>query len=120
MKTNLNTENLDLSPDGSLVTGLVSARSENRCQNGDLAKPNNVWRNLRKIWIGGNLVLLALGFATLGILSLASRHYEGEINGISDPFILLSSTISILFSAGFLVVACLYWNRPRVSSASQS
>lgn len=119
MKTNLNAKNLELSPDVSLVASVVPAPSEKGFRNGSACQPINVWRNLREIWIGGNLVVLALGFATLGILSLTSRHYEGEINGMSNPLVVLSSTISMLFSAAFLVVACLYWNRPRVSSASQ-
>jgi hypothetical protein len=118
MKTDLNTENLELFPDVSLVGGFVSSRAKKGFKRGKFSKPNNVWRNFQEIWIGGNLVLLALGFATLGILSLTSRHYEGEVNLVSDTFVMLSSIISILLSAAFLVVACLYWNRPRVSSVS--
>jgi hypothetical protein len=118
MKTNLNIEDSELLPDDSLVAGLAS-RAETGFKRGNLSKPNVVWRNLHEIWIGGNLVVLALGFATLGILSLTSKHYEGEINGASNTLVIISSTISILLSAAFLVVACLFWKRPRVSSASQ-
>jgi hypothetical protein len=120
MKTNSITDNLELFPDVSLVASVVSSRTQKGSKWGKPSRPIFVWRNLREIWIGGNLVILALGFATLGILSLTSRHYEGEINGMSNTLVMLSSTISMLFSAAFLVVAWLYWNRPRVSGASQS
>jgi len=109
MRTNSNTENLELYPDVSLMT-----RTGKGPKRGNPSKWTNIWRALHEIWIGGNLVILAFGFATLGILSLTNKYHQAESNGTSNTLVMLSSTISMLFSAAFLVIACLYWNRPKV------
>jgi hypothetical protein len=113
MKTNSNTENLEILPNVSSETILVSSQTEKELKRGNPLKSANVWGALHKIWIGGSLVILALGFATLGILSLTNSYQQAEINGMSNTLLMLSSTISMLFSATFLVIAYLYWNRPR-------
>jgi hypothetical protein len=75
----------------------------------------NISTNLPRVWIGGSLVIQGFGFAALGILSLVS---EGEINRMSNTFVIISSAISMLVSATFLVIAFFYWTRPRISAIS--
>ena len=72
------------------------------------AAAQNNW--LEKTSTSISMVILALGFATLGLVSFTTKYQEGVANGLpfENAFSMISGTISILIGTTFLVVAYLY------------
>ena len=69
--------------------------------------------NLKRISAGLSLVMLALGFFLLGILSFVNRP-QGELvmaSALEKSCVVLGSAVSVLAGAVFLFAACIYWNR---------
>jgi hypothetical protein len=70
-------------------------------------------RNLKRISAGISLVMLALGFSVLGILSFLHRA-RGELaiaSDLEENCRVAGSAVSVLAGAIFLVAACIYWSR---------
>lgn len=69
-------------------------------------------KDLNKILTSGSLIILALGFAALGLLSFNNYH-AAEVANISSDHVLstIGSLSSILVGVIFLVAVCLYWSR---------
>lgn len=69
--------------------------------------------NLKRISAGLSLVMLALGFFLLGILSFIQRP-QGELamaSALEKSCVVAGSAVSVLAGAIFLFAACIYWNR---------
>jgi hypothetical protein len=70
-------------------------------------------RNLKRIPAGVSLLMLALGFSLLGILSFMNR-LQGQL-AIGSAFekncCVAGSAVSVLAGAIFFVAACIYWSR---------
>jgi hypothetical protein len=66
-------------------------------------------KHLDKISTGFGLVVLAVGFASLGFLSFINRHPEDAANGLffEATYSIVGSLISILVGATFFAVAVL-------------
>ena len=75
------------------------------------AVAQNKW--LEKISTSISMVILALGFATLGLVSFTTKHQGGVTNGLpfENAFPMIGSIISILIGATFLIAAYFYWSR---------
>ena len=69
-------------------------------------------RDLKRIAAGVSLIMLALGFLLLGILSFMNR-LQGELAGsaLEKNCCIAGSAVSVLAGAIFLVAACIYWSR---------
>jgi hypothetical protein len=70
-------------------------------------------RNLKRIAAGVSLIILALGFSLLGILSFVNR-LEGQLamgSAFEKNCCVAGSAVSVLAGAIFLVAACIYWIR---------
>ena len=75
------------------------------------AVTQNKW--LEKTSTSLSMVILAVGFTTLGLVSFTTKYQEGVANGLpsENALSMIGSAISILIGATFLVAAYLYWNR---------
>ena len=70
-------------------------------------------RDLKRIAAGVSLIMLALGFSLLGILSFMNR-LQGELavrSSLEKNCCVAGSAVSVLAGAIFLVAACIYWSR---------
>lgn len=70
-------------------------------------------RDLKRNWTGISLIMLALGFFLLGVLSFVSR-LQGELamaSGAEQSFGVAGSAAGVLTGAIFLVAARIYWRR---------
>ena len=70
-------------------------------------------RNLKRISACVSLVMLALGFSLLGILSFLNMA-QGKLpitSDLQENCCLAGSAVSVLVGAIFLVAACIYWSR---------
>jgi hypothetical protein len=66
-------------------------------------------RNLKRIAAGVSLLMLALGFALLGILSFLNRARGAT--GMEENCCLAGSAVSVVAGAIFLAAAWIYWRR---------
>jgi uncharacterized membrane protein YidH (DUF202 family) len=75
------------------------------------AAAQNNW--LEKTSTSISMVILGLGFATIGLVSFTTRLQGDVINGrpFENAFSMIGSTISILIGATFLIAAYFYWSR---------
>jgi hypothetical protein len=75
------------------------------------AVTQNKW--LEKTSTSISMVILALGFGTLGLVSFRAKFQESVANGLpfENAFSMIGSAVSILIGATFLVAACFYWTR---------
>ena len=70
-------------------------------------------RDLKRIAAGVSLIMLALGFLLLGILSFMNR-LQGELavgSALEKNCCVAGSVVSVLAGGIFLVAACIYWSR---------
>ena len=70
-------------------------------------------RDLKRIAAGVSLIMLALGFLLLGILSFMNR-LRGELavgSALEKSCCIAGSAVSVLAGTIFLVAACIYWSR---------
>ena len=70
-------------------------------------------KDLKRIAAGVSLIMLALGFLLLGILSFMNR-LRGELavgSALEKNCCIAGSVVSVLAGAIFLVAACIYWSR---------
>lgn len=70
-------------------------------------------KNLRYISTFVSLLMLALGFSLLGILSYLNR-LQGDMAvapGLEGDCCVAGSAISVLAGAIFFIAACFYWSR---------
>jgi hypothetical protein len=68
-------------------------------------------RNLKRIATGVSLMMLALGFSLLGILSFVNR-LQGDVGSALERCCgVAGSAASVLAGAIFLVAAGMYWSR---------
>jgi hypothetical protein len=68
---------------------------------------------LKRTSAGVSLVMLALGFSLLGILSFINR-LQGELavaSTVEQNFCVAGSAVSVVAGAIFLVAAYIYWRR---------
>ena len=67
-------------------------------------------RHLDKLSTGAGLLVLAIGFASLGFLSITNRHLEDAENGLffDSTYTIVGSFLSILLGATFLAIAVLF------------
>jgi hypothetical protein len=67
-------------------------------------------RHLDKLSTSAGLLVLALGFTSLGFLSFIGRHPEDAANGLffEATYSIVGSLISILVGATFLAIAVLF------------
>jgi hypothetical protein len=68
-------------------------------------------RNFKRASAGISLVILALGFSLLGVLSFLNR-LQGELaiaSAVEQNCCLAGSAVSVFAGSVFLVAACLYW-----------
>jgi hypothetical protein len=67
-------------------------------------------RHLEKYSTGAGLLVLAIGFATLGLLSFINRRPEDAANGLffGAAYIVVGSLISILLGSAFFAIAVLF------------
>jgi hypothetical protein len=73
----------------------------------------NMLRDLKRIAAGVSLIMLALGFLSLGILSFMNR-LQGELavgSALEKNCCIAGSAVSVLAGAIFLVAARIYWSR---------
>jgi hypothetical protein len=70
-------------------------------------------RNLKRASAGISLVMLALGFSLLGVLSFLNRlHGELAIAPIVEQNCCVAgSAVSVFAGSVFLIAACFYWRR---------
>jgi hypothetical protein len=69
--------------------------------------------NLKSISAGLSLVMLALGFFLLGILSFINGP-QGELamaSALEKGCVVAGSAVSVVAGAIFFFAACIYWNR---------
>jgi hypothetical protein len=92
---------------------LVAKTSHHRAADMEInhAVAQNKW--LERTSTSISMVILALGFATLGLVSFRTKYQEGATNGLpfENAFSMIGSAISILIGATFLVAAYFYWSR---------
>jgi len=70
-------------------------------------------RDLKRISAGVSLVMLALGFSLLGILSFMNR-LQGDLvvaSALEENCCVAGSALSVLAGVIFFVAACIYWSR---------
>jgi hypothetical protein len=70
-------------------------------------------RNLKRASTGISLVMLALGFSLLGVLSFLNR-LQGELAiapMVEQNCCVAGSAVSVFAGSVFLIAACLYWRR---------
>jgi hypothetical protein len=70
-------------------------------------------RDLERTSARISLLMLALGFSLLGIMSFISRQ-QGELaiaSGVEQNCCVAGSAASVLAGAIFLGAACIYWRR---------
>ncbi len=70
-------------------------------------------RDLKRIAAGVSLLMLALGFLLLGILSFMNR-LQGELavgSALEKNCCVAGSAVSVLAGTIFFVAACIYWSR---------
>ena len=67
-------------------------------------------RHLDKLSTGAGLLVLAVGFVSLGFLSFMNRHSNDAANGlfVEETYSIVGSLISILVGAIFLTIAVLF------------
>ena len=60
-----------------------------------------------------SMVILALGFTVLGLVSCTAKYQEDVANGLpfENALSMIGGAISILIGATFLVAAYFYWSR---------
>jgi hypothetical protein len=60
-----------------------------------------------------SMVILGLGFATLGLVSFTAKHQGSVTDGLpfENAFSMIGSTISMPIGATFLIAAYFYWSR---------
>jgi hypothetical protein len=70
-------------------------------------------RYLKHLSASISLVILALGFSLLGLLTFTGRNRDGVIDTLSleNTSAIVGSLISILIGASFLVAASVFWSR---------
>jgi uncharacterized membrane protein (DUF485 family) len=69
--------------------------------------------NRKRISAGASLLMLALGFSLLGILSF-TKALQGDsamASALGKSCVVAGSAVSLLAGAIFLFVACIYWSR---------
>ena len=69
--------------------------------------------NLKHISTCVSLLMLALGFSSLGILSYVNR-LQGDLAvapGLEGDCCVAGSAVSVLAGATFFIAACFYWSR---------
>ncbi len=70
-------------------------------------------RNIKRTSAGISLVMLALGFSLLGILSFINRQ-QGEFSlasAVEQSCCVAGSAVSVLAGGVFLLAACIYWRQ---------
>jgi hypothetical protein len=70
-------------------------------------------KDLKRIAVGVSLIMLALGFLLLGILSFMNR-LRGELvvgSALEKNCCIAGSAVSVLAGTIFLVAGCIYWSR---------
>ncbi len=69
--------------------------------------------DLRKTIVRLSIVTLALGFSSLGFLSLLNKHQVCGESGITfeDALSIIGGTTSFMLGGMFLVVGAIHWNR---------
>ena len=70
-------------------------------------------RDLKHLSARVGLIMLALGFSLLGLLSFFF-HATGDLvlgPNMEQPFGYLGGSVSVFLGAVFLAVACTYWRR---------
>ena len=70
-------------------------------------------RNLKRALAGISLVMLALGFSLLGVLSFLNR-LQGELaieSVVEQNCCIAGSAVSVFAGSVFLIAACVYWRR---------
>lgn len=74
-------------------------------------QPNN--SNRRNLSAGISLAVLAVGFALLGLLSLANRRHEDLVRAtvLENACCVTGDVISIVAGTIFLLVGWVYWSR---------
>jgi hypothetical protein len=70
----------------------------------------NSFERFKRFSTGAGLLVLAVGFSSLGFLSLINRHPEDAATGFFSEatYSIIGSSISILVGATFLVAAILF------------
>jgi hypothetical protein len=70
----------------------------------------NLPRRFEQFSIGVGLLVLAVGFSSLGFLSFINRHPEDPATGLfsESTYSIIGSSISILLGATFLATALLF------------
>jgi hypothetical protein len=70
-------------------------------------------RDLKRTSAGISLLMLALGFSLLGILSFITRPQAelAIVSGVEQNCCVAGSVASVLAGTIFLVAACIYWRR---------
>jgi hypothetical protein len=70
-------------------------------------------RSLKRASAGISLVMLALGFSLLGVLSFLNRlHGELAIASVVEQNCCVAgSAVSVFAGSVFLIAACVYWRR---------
>jgi hypothetical protein len=70
-------------------------------------------RNLKRASAGISLVMLALGFSLLGVLSFLNR-WQGELaasSTVEQSYCIAGSAVSVVAGSVFLIAAFVYWRR---------
>jgi uncharacterized membrane protein len=75
------------------------------------AAAQNKW--LEKISTGISLLVMALGFVIVGLVSFTTEHQGDVINRLpfANALFMIDGTGTILIGATFLVAAYIYWRR---------
>jgi hypothetical protein len=70
----------------------------------------NIPGKFKRFSTGIGLLILAVGFSSLGFLSFINRHPEGAATGLFSEatYSIIGSSISILMGATFLIAAVLF------------
>ena len=70
-------------------------------------------RHLQKISAGISLVILSLGFSSLGLLSFCNKPHANLANVpcVDSAYRIAGSAASLLAGTTFVVASCVYWRR---------
>jgi hypothetical protein len=73
---------------------------------------------LRKVAPRVSVVILALGFCLLGLVSLINKHQVCAATGITFENVssIISGTLSCMLGAMFLIASSLRWNRSNMGN----